>query len=143
MLYMTFVCPSSTLGTGSTELSLSSRVHESATFVHKGIEQFSHSQRRCSIVSIFSHLSHDGVGLILDLYALLFVHIVRFSIWKAVSRVFEVSAGRRITRQALLNILCVRRTARLSLILVRNAGATPMEVFQSETVIFAYETELP
>ncbi len=75
------------------------------------------------MVSGFPHRSQFGSSRILDLYALLLVQTVRFRIWKAVSRVFDVMTGSRSVWYALLNTLCDGLIAMLSLILVPYAGA--------------------
>ncbi len=93
MLKMILVCPKSTLGTSSGEMSLKSCVSASASLPQSGSEYFSHSQRRCSMVSGFPQRSQFGSGRIRDLCALLLVQIVRLRIWNAVSRVFDFIAG--------------------------------------------------
>jgi hypothetical protein len=49
------------------------------------------------MVSVSPQRSQAGSGRILDLNALLFVHIVRLRIWNAVSRVLDLKAGSRST----------------------------------------------
>jgi hypothetical protein len=97
MLKIVFFCPNSTLGTLLGEVSLKSMVRPPASLIHSGYESYSHSQRRCSMVSTFLHRSQFGSSRILDLNALIFIQMVRLRIWNAVSQVLEVRVGSQRT----------------------------------------------
>ncbi len=74
---------------------------------HNGVEWFSQSWMRCSIVSACPQYSQSGFSLAPDLYALLFVHIVLFSIWNEVSLVFDGRLFSCIMLYALLKVSVV------------------------------------
>jgi hypothetical protein len=69
------------------------------------------------MVSSFPHRWQFGSNRILDLYALLLVQTVRFTIWKAVSRIFDVMIGSRNAWYALLK---TRWDGRIATTTIRN-----------------------
>ncbi len=102
-----------------------------SSLFQSGSEQFSHLQRRCSMVYTFPYRSQFGSGRILDLNALLFVYIVRLRIWNAVSRVFR---GKKRQSQHVIGIV-ENLLSRMDSYVISDSivvcWGTPMEVSSS------------